>query len=92
MLGVGGEGPRGRAGGRVCVWGGGAASGGRVAQAPAAQAGASCPSLWASSLPQPPGAPCQVGVGSSFTIWLPISQDGALASVEDSEAALPYTL
>ncbi|KXZ43375.1 hypothetical protein GPECTOR_92g598 [Gonium pectorale] len=33
-----------------------------------------------------------VGVGSSFTIWLPISQDGALASVDDSEAATPYTL
>ncbi len=38
----------------------------------------------------------QIGVGSSFTVWLPISQDGTLVSaMEEGEGAReggPYAL
>jgi hypothetical protein len=42
----------------------------------------------------PPVCPCplQVGVGSSFTVWLPISQDGAVMSADESEAREQYAL
>ncbi|KAG2487120.1 hypothetical protein HYH03_014233 [Edaphochlamys debaryana] len=34
----------------------------------------------------------EVGVGSSFTVWLPISQDGAVTSIEEAEAKEAYSL